>query len=349
MGKPQAPAPPDPKETSAAATGTAVATSIANTSQGNVNQSNPYGSLTYEQTGTTSFTDPYTGLTYEIPQYSANTTLSPEQQAIYNNQTAMQTSLGSAGATAAAGFAPTQTAVPTYNNYSTSAGLNTNYGTSAGLNTVYGSEDYSADRDEYEAALMARMEPSLSAQQEALDASLANQGIGYGAEAYNDAQLTQSQAQNDAEMAAILAAGEEQQRMYNMDMSAQTASNAALQQEFANQASGLTNQNNALQQEFSNFNSGTGANNSNLSNTFTQSMQSQNDYMNQIMTMLGASSPTAPNFPVNQPSPIPTTDNAGIINNNYAQEQAAYQQQMAQYNSMWGNLFGLGGDALAVI
>lgn len=338
MGKPSAPTPPDPKETSAAATGTSVATSIANTAQGNVNQSNPYGSLTYEQTGTTSFTDPYTGLTYEIPTYSANTTLSPEQQAIYNNQTSMQQSLGAAGATAAAGFQPTQTAVPTYNDYATSAGLQT----SAGLNTAYGSNDYSADRDEYEQALMARMQPSLDQQQAALDASLANQGIGYGAEAYNDAQFTQSQAENDAYMAAILGAGQEQQRMYEMEMAAQQASNNALQQEF-------NNYNNATQTEFGNFNSGTSMNNQNLSNTFNQNMQSQNDYMNQIMTMLGASTPTTPQFPVNQPSPIPTTDNAGIINNSYAQQQAAYQQQMAQYNAMWGNLFGLGADALTVL
>lgn len=321
MGKPSAPPPPDPKETSAAATGTSVATSIANTAQGNVNQSNPYGSLTYEQTGTTTFTDPYTGLSYEIPQYSANTTLSPEQQAIYDNQVAMQQSLGAAGATAAAGFQPTQTAVPTYNSYQTSAGLNTSYG----------SNDYSADRDEYEAALMARMQPSLDAQQEALNQSLANQGIGYGAEAFSDAQFTQSQARNDAEMAAILAAGEEQQRMYEMEMAAQQASN------------------NALQQEFNNFNSGTGANNQNLSTTFNQNIQSQNDYMNQIMTMLGASQPVTPNFSVSQPSPIPTTDNAGLINQNYAQQQAAYQQELAAYNAMWGNLFGLGADALTVI
>ena len=321
MGKPSAPKPPDPKETSAAATGTAVATSIANTAQGNMGQSNPYGSLTYEQTGTSTFTDPYTGLSYDIPTYSANTTLSPEQQAIYNNQTAMQTSLGSAGATAAAGFTPTQTAVPTYNNYSTSAGLNTSYG----------SNDYSADRNEYEAALMARMQPQLDTQQQALDASLANQGIGYGAEAYNDAQFTQSQAENDAYMAAILGAGQEQQRMFQMEMAAQQASNAALQQEFGN------------------FNSGTAANNQNLSTVFNQNMQSQNDYMNQIMTMLGASTPGTPNFSVNQPTPIPTTDNAGIINNNYAQENAAYQQEMAAWNAMWGNLFGLAGDAVAVI
>jgi hypothetical protein len=311
MGKPSAPKPPDPKDTAAASTGTSVATAIANTQLGNMNQSNPFGSLTYGQTGTTSFKDPFTGVTYEIPQFGATTTLSPEQQKLYDQSVGAQTALGAAGMKAAQGFTPTQAVVPEYM-------------TSAGLNTQYGTNDYSADRNEYEAAMMARMQPMLDQQQAALDASLANQGIGYGAEAFNDAQFTQSQAENDAMMAAILAGGQEQQRMFEMEMAAQNAGNNALQQEFVN-------------------------NNSALSTGFTQGMQSQNDYMNQILSLLGASQPTIPQFTPNTPSPIPTTDTAGIINNNYSQQQANYNQQMQQWNSMWGNLFGLGGDIVGVI
>jgi hypothetical protein len=338
MGKPSAPKPPDPKETAAAATGTSVGTAIANTNMQNVGQVTPYGSLSYSQTGTSTFTDPFTGMTYDIPQFTSTTTLSPEQQALYDQTVASQTALGAAGASAAQGFTPTQAVVPTYDPLMTSAGLKT----SAGLNTTFGAEDYSADRDEYEAALMARMQPQLDNQQAALNSSLANQGIGYGAEAFNDAQFTQSQAQNDAMMAAILAGGTEQQRMFEMDMAAQTASNAALQQEYSNF-------NNPTQQEFQNFNSGTTGNNASASTAFNQSIQSQNDYMNQIMTLLNAGQPMVPQFQPNTPTPIPTTDTAGIINNNYNQEQQAYQQQMAAWNSMWGNLFGLGGDVVGAI
>jgi hypothetical protein len=338
MGKPSAPAPPDPKETAAASTGTSVATSIANTNMQNVGQVTPYGSMSYEQSGTSTFTDPYTGMTYEIPQFTATTSLSPGQQQLFDTTQGTQQALASSANTAAQGFTPTQTAVPTYDPFKTSAGLMT----SAGLNTEYGTNDYSADRNEYEAALMARMQPSLDNQQQALNQSLANQGIGYGAEAFNDAQFTQSQARNDAEMAAILAAGTEQQRMFEMEMAAQNASNAALQQEYMNF-------NNPTQQEFQNFNAGTQGNNANAATTFNQSIQSQNDYMNQIMALLNAGSPTVPTFQPNTPSPIPTTDTAGIINNNYAQQQANYNQQMAQWNSMWGNLFGLGGDVVGAL
>lgn len=82
MGKPQAPTPPDPQETAAAATGTNISTAIANTLMGQVGQTGPGGSLSYEQTGVQQVTDPYTGQTYEIPQFSANMELSPELQGI---------------------------------------------------------------------------------------------------------------------------------------------------------------------------------------------------------------------------------------------------------------------------
>lgn len=79
-----APEPPDPQETSAAQTGTNVSTAVANAYLGNVNQVTPDGSLSYDQTGSYTYSDPYTGQTYEIPTFTATQQLSPEQQAIYD-------------------------------------------------------------------------------------------------------------------------------------------------------------------------------------------------------------------------------------------------------------------------
>jgi hypothetical protein len=85
MGKPSAPAAPDPKDTAAASTGTNVATAIANMGLNQVNQITPDGSLTYETIGYDTFTDPYTGQTYQIPKRQATQTLSEANQAIKNN------------------------------------------------------------------------------------------------------------------------------------------------------------------------------------------------------------------------------------------------------------------------
>ena len=98
MGKgSSAPAAPDPYKTASAQTGTNVATTIANQHLGNVNQVTPYGSLTYDQTGTYNYTDPTSGKTYDLPTYTATQSLSPHQQQLMgiNNQT--QTNLANLG------------------------------------------------------------------------------------------------------------------------------------------------------------------------------------------------------------------------------------------------------------
>lgn len=94
MSGPKAPKPPDPQETAAAQTSTNFGTAIANNAMGMVDQITPYGNLTYNQTGTQTYTDPYTGEVYEIPRYSATTSLTPEQQAVLdaNNQASVSLS-----------------------------------------------------------------------------------------------------------------------------------------------------------------------------------------------------------------------------------------------------------------
>src|SRR5215470_2500215 len=82
MGKKssQAPKSPDPKQTAAAQTSANIGTALAEGIMNRVNQVTPDGALTYARAGTTAWTDPPTGKTYEIPNYTATTTLSPEQQ-----------------------------------------------------------------------------------------------------------------------------------------------------------------------------------------------------------------------------------------------------------------------------
>ena len=87
MGKSSAPEPTPPKETAAAQTGQNVTTAIAQQMMNNVNQTTPYGSLTYNQTGSYQMTDPNSGEVYDIPTWEAIQSLSPEQQQLYNSQT----------------------------------------------------------------------------------------------------------------------------------------------------------------------------------------------------------------------------------------------------------------------
>ena len=84
MGKPKAPEAPDPQETAAAQTGTNIATAIANAQINQVDQYTPGGSITYDQIGSTTYTDPATGQTHQIPRFSQTQSLSDGQQRIFD-------------------------------------------------------------------------------------------------------------------------------------------------------------------------------------------------------------------------------------------------------------------------
>lgn len=82
MGKSQ-PKAPDPAKTAAAQGQWNSFTAQQQQAMNMTNQNSPWGSLSYNQTGTQTIIDP-NGKPVEVPRYTANTTLSPQQQAIYN-------------------------------------------------------------------------------------------------------------------------------------------------------------------------------------------------------------------------------------------------------------------------
>jgi hypothetical protein len=88
VGKPDPPQPPNPVDTARASTSTNVATSIANAFLNNTNQITPNGDLNYDVTGNYQWNDPYTGLNVDIPTFTASQVLSPQQQAINDQNTA---------------------------------------------------------------------------------------------------------------------------------------------------------------------------------------------------------------------------------------------------------------------
>lgn len=260
MGKPSAPKPPDPKETSAAQTGTNVATAIANSMMGNVNQVGADGStLTYDQSGSFDFTDPYTGQTYTLPQFTATTALSDDAQNIFNLNQQTQGNLAELGANQSA-FLGDYMQDP----FSYSPGEHESWATG-----LY--DQINGDQ--------------VASEQERMRATLANQGLVPGTEAYDAAFKNLVGGQQTARDRFMLDS-------YNTGM--QTA------------------------------------------------MAERNQPINEIAALLSGGQVSMPQFQMNQPSGIPTTDNAGVINANYSQQMQNYQNKMANYNGIMGGLFGLG-------
>jgi hypothetical protein len=163
MGKASAPPTPDYK-------GAAEATAAGN----RINQNTPWGSLSYQQSGTDAQGN---------PTYTANTTLSPEQQQLLSQNTSLQTGLLG---TAQSGLGQVAQALsnPAIDN-SKLAAMPINPG------------------ETYTDASMRLMQPYLHQQQSDLDTRLANQGVTQGSEAYGRDQMALKDQQDRAALQAI--------------------------------------------------------------------------------------------------------------------------------------------------
>lgn len=91
MGK-SAPKAPDPNKTAAAQGQWNSFTAQQQQAMNMVGQNSPWGSLAYNQTGTQTIIDP-NGKPVQVPMYTANTTLTPEQQKIYDQTQAADLNL----------------------------------------------------------------------------------------------------------------------------------------------------------------------------------------------------------------------------------------------------------------
>jgi len=381
---PDPPTPPNPYDTARASTSTNVATGVANAYLGNVNQVTPQGSLTYNASGTYDWNDPVTNTKYSIPTFTATQTLSPSQQALQGQTEAAQYNMAgmannlsgniartlsqpvSLSGAPTGGDASTLSGIPgPQTSFSSGGQIQQQLGDPGALTRDYGPADnYSADRSRVEDSLMQRMNPQLERERSAIEQRLADQGIRYGSQAYTSAMDDYSRQANDARFAAVAQGGQEQQRMNQMSAQRAAFQNEAQQQAFnqelgsgtfANSAQGQQFQQNAAQGSFSN--SALAQQMAQAQSAFNAAQAQRNAYMNEqyanrnqgvneITALMSGSQVTNPNF-VNTPSSqIPTTDMAGLINNNFNQQMGIYGQQNQNYQSLMGGLLGLGAGAI---
>lgn len=368
-----APSSPDPKETAAAQTGTNVATAIANGYLGNINQVTPDGNLTYSYGNMKTITDPTTGATYQVPTTTVTQTLSPQQQAIkdqedkgnlnlatlWNNQSDKLNTLlkdpFSINGAPAAGNASSLTA-PNYTQFGSGPQLQTSVGNTGDITKSYATD---FDTSKYEDALMQKMNPQLQQNRAALEQKLANQGLQPGSPAFDRAMAQASAQENDARYGAILNAGQEQTRLANLANQQATFQNAAQQQSYNQAANNMSMGNAAQQQQFQNSTNATAANNAlqdqnfnaqqaliNAQNTqranyLNEQYAQRNQNLNEVLGLASGTQLSNPNFVPTQGQSMPTVDYAGLVQQKYSNDMAAYQQSQAGIGSILGGIGGL--------
>ena len=405
------PDPPNPIATAAAQTGTNVATAVANANLNNVNQVTPQGNLTYSNSGVYNWTDPTTGQTYSIPQFTATQTFTPAGQATFDQSQAAQLQLASLGNEQAqrlreqfgTSMGDTLTNAPAFGdvnalnnapqaqgNLGAYPGAMTSFGANAPTATTFGAapdiqqtyqhgDDFSADRQRIEEGLMGRLNPSLAIERNKYEQQLADQGIRYGSQAYENAMRNYNMQADDARLAVIAQGGAEQQRLSDMARQAgefynkgqqqafeqakgrgefanQAAQqqyeqlfgraqfgNAAQQQIFAQEAQRGTFANAARAQNFAQAQSAFNATNAARQQYLNEQFALRNQPINEITALLSGSQVQQPNFLQTSSPTIPTTDVAGLLNRNFDQQMAVSNQQSATANNIIGGLFGFAG------
>lgn len=138
-----------------------------------VNQVTPYGNLTYTQSGT----DPYGN-----PMWTATTSLSDVGQKLLNNQN--EAALGLGGTINSALGRVQNTMGQEFNPNLPSYGINPG--------------------ETMTESVMRRLQPQMAQQQKSFDATMANQGIPVGSEAYMNAKRAFDQQQNDLMTSAVI-------------------------------------------------------------------------------------------------------------------------------------------------
>jgi hypothetical protein len=76
---------------------------------------------------------------------------------------------------------------------------------------------------------------------------------------------------------------------------------------------------------------------------FAEGLAERNQPINEITALMSGAQVSNPATQTVMPGGAATTDVAGLVNQNFAQKQSNYQQEMGAYNSLMGGLFSAGG------
>lgn len=283
---PAAPTPASPAEQAAAQTSSNKDTGLFNFALNNPNTYTPYGNQTFTSNGNDANGN---------PTYNQNLTFSPSQQALYDQSTANQTQQGQIAKTALQGVND-QFNTP-YNLGSAVGGMTPSQANLA--------QDYNNQYGTLYNQQTAYLDPQYKNQQDQLDASLANQGLAPGSEAYQRAQDQQSRnktfAYQQASDQAQAGAGAEQSRLASQ---------------------GLQNQAQAAQ-------------------LYTQQYQQPLNLYNALETGTQAS---LPQFNATSTSNQAAPNVLGAYANNYQGQLNSYNTAVGSQNSMNSGIFGALGS-----
>jgi hypothetical protein len=379
MGKksPSAPAAPDPVATAQAQGTMNRETAITQFGLNAVNQRDPYGSLYYDQIGT--WAD-------GTPRFQATQTLAPEEQHALNQTRQAQdiygqaslAQLGNTRNVLSQQFNPnlpsfTGSVASRSNDLTTSLPRRSGDLTTS-LPSRSGQLSYDFDvaslgggtgsRDAVQSALMNRMNPSLNMAREGAENRLRNQGLMPGSEAWNNAMRDVAQSETDARMSAIINAGQEQSRIFDvarqnagfrnqslsqaqdMDANAGAFRNQSLSQAQDMDANAGLFRNQSLNQaqnmDLAQGNFGNAA----RQQSFQEQLALRTQPLNETAALLSGQQVQSPSFVTTPQTNVAPTDYMQAVGLQQAAQNNAFNARNQNYGTQLSGMYGLGSAAL---
>jgi hypothetical protein len=346
MGKSAPETPPAPN---AQAVAQAQTTSNQQTAQyqsqlNNGNSYGPYGSVTNTYNPTAN-------------QWTQDTTLSPQEQAIFNSGTQAQgTALGLANTQLGkVGTALGQTlTAPSAQTSAAGGPIASSFNPGQQVQGQVGNDNINQSVSNAEnanfAGQMQLLQPQMQQASEQQNANLIAQGLNPNDAAYQNSQTLfgnqQATQLGQAASSAVAAGNAEQNTLFGQQLGQGEFANQAAGQEYA-QNEGLAGfGNTAESQQFGQNTTNAQLYNSGVQQNFADQATAQETPINEFDALMSSGQVTAPQTASLNQAGVAPTDVTGAYALQQQAEQADYQSQMQQYESGLGGLFNLGSAAL---
>ena len=295
------------------------------TAANRVNQTTPFGSVNFQQTGVDAAGNPI---------WSANQTLSPAfQPALSNIQQNIARQTATPFDVSATQQQMANMASPAFQNVGPRPELQTSLeGT--------GMQGW----DKANEIIMSRLAPRMQQLDEALDAKLANRGIMPGTEAYNRAKLALNQSNNDLTLQAQLAGAQLQNQQFQQNLAAGEFRNKSLTGQNVMDLANVGFNNQTSQQGFLNQMAQLAASNQARQGNFQQNLTAYNNPLQQLAAFREGTAPNYVNYFNQATTQGPNYFDAYATAN--AQSIAAQNAALAAAANQQAGLYGLGSAAL---
>lgn len=266
-------------------------------------QEGPGGSLSYLPTGTE---------TEGIPDFKRVTTLSPDQQGLYDTSNRLAQQYGN--------IAESQLGA-VRDRFSTPFDMS-QFGDAPDAPDISslgaGPEVNPEVRQRQQDAILKRFSPQLDRNSEAMRTRLANQGFARGSEGFSNAMQDDNQARNDFYLGADIQAGDEMARMFGLQNQGRARDISEMTQDYRFATSARDR---AIQ----------------------EGLLERNQPLSELSSFITGSQPRMPQFGQTPQGTINPADYMGAAYATGNQQQNQYAQQNANYRQNLQGLYGLAG------